>query len=229
MPWSRLLLRPDLLAFLALAALFLAVPEIDLAVSGLFYRTQEGFFLRDAWPATALYEATRLLTLLLALGLVGLLVYAHMRRRGPWPARRAPLWFLFLALLLGPGLLAHVVLKDHWDRARPRQVEQFGGDRQFSPPLLPTDQCRKNCSFVSGHAVMGFYLVAFGFVSRHRRTWLLAGLTAGAIIGLVRIVQGGHFLSDVIFAFYATWFPTLGLYAFMRWRGWLPPSGNSSV
>lgn len=228
MPLRRLL-RPDLLSFLAFAALFLAFPEIDLAASAAFYRPGEGFFLRDSWPATLIYEATRILTLLLALGLIGALVRAQLARAGRWAALRGRLWFLLIALLLGPGLLAHAILKDHWDRARPRQVEQFGGDRQFTPALIPADQCRRNCSFVSGHAVMGFYLAALGFVTGRQRRWLAAGLAAGAVIGLVRIVQGGHFLSDVVFAFYTVWFTALALHVLMTRRGWLEAAKPRTV
>ena len=42
---------------------------------------------------------------------------------------------LFL-LLLGPGLLVNVVLKDNsTGRARPSQVLEFGGSHQFSSPF----------------------------------------------------------------------------------------------
>jgi len=33
----------------------------------------------------------------------------------------------------------------------------------------------------------------------------LIGLVAGSVIGFGRILQGGHFLSDIVFAFYAVW------------------------
>ena len=106
-------------------------------------------------------------------------------------------------MALGPGLLANVVLKDHWGRARPTQIEAFGGTRQFTPAPLPASQCTRNCSFVSGHAALGFSLVGFAFLlptARWRRRAIAATLGFGALIGLVRIVQGGHFLSDVVYA-----------------------------
>jgi lipid A 4'-phosphatase len=67
---------------------------------------------------------------------------------------------------------------------------------------LPSDQCQRNCSFPSGHAALGFFFVAIGFVvGRHRGRWMRAGVALGTMLGCVRIVQGGHFLSDVVFAF----------------------------
>ena len=48
---------------------------------------------------------------------------------------------------------------------------------------------------------MGFFLIALAWVFRDRR-WLWAGITLGALVGLGRVVQGAHFLSDIVFAFW---------------------------
>jgi membrane-associated phospholipid phosphatase len=95
------------------------------------------------------------------------------------------------------------VLKDHWGRARPSQVTEFGGTKTFTPAPLPADQCERNCSFPAGHPAMGFYLLSMAFLVRdqRRRRWAeAAAIGAGAAIGVVRLAQGGHFLSDVVFA-----------------------------
>ena len=42
-------------------------------------------------------------------------------------------------------------------------------------------------------------------VRRRRQFWFLTGLFAGSMIGLVRIMQGGHFLSDVVFSLVSIW------------------------
>jgi len=55
---------------------------------------------------------------------------------------------------------------------------------------------------------MGFYLGAFAFLvpAGRRRTAIVAGaVAAGAATGLARIAQGGHFLSDIVFAGLAVW------------------------
>jgi membrane-associated phospholipid phosphatase len=111
--------------------------------------------------------------------------------------------FLLLSLALGPGLLVNAVLKDHWGRARPAQVEEFGGHQRFTPVLVPADQCARNCSFPAGHPAIGFYLVSFAFLvrdPRQRRLAQGAAIAAGALIGVARMAQGGHFLSDVVFS-----------------------------
>ncbi len=52
---------------------------------------------------------------------------------------------------------------------------------------------------------MGYYLIAFLFIARKRAPPLaLVGALAGSAIGLIRIAQGAHFLTDVIFAGFVT-------------------------
>ena len=41
--------------------------------------------------------------------------------------------FLIATMALGPGLMANVLLKDHWGRSRPIDVKQFGGNERLSP------------------------------------------------------------------------------------------------
>lgn len=221
---GRLLKHPGLLSFAALAVLLLAFPEIDLYVSGLFYRQEEGFYLADTVWAQAVYEGTHwygmaVISLLLGVLLLGSLSWFPRLR-----SKRAAAAFLLLAIAAGPGLMVNSVFKDHWDRARPSQVDVFGGTAQFTPPLLMTDQCEQNCSFVSGHASSGFILLAMGYLGarRHRRHWLAAGIVAGGAVGFVRIVQGGHFFSDVLFSFFTVWAATQLVYQLFVWRGWLP-------
>src|SRR5207245_414595 len=124
-------------------------------------------------------------------------------RKALWRLDRKELIFVTVATVLGPGLIANTVLKDHWGRARPYQVAEFGGERQFTPAPLPAAQCERNCAFVSGHAALGFSLVSFAFLlpfGRQRKTAIAAALAFGALVGLGRIAAGRHFLSDVVYA-----------------------------
>jgi lipid A 4'-phosphatase len=52
-----------------------------------------------------------------------------------------------------------------------------------------------------------------------RKQWLLASLGLGSAIGLMRIAQGGHFLSDVLFAGWTIWLIEQFIRAvWLRWR-----------
>jgi lipid A 4'-phosphatase len=189
-------------AVLALSvALFSLAPGIDLWFSGLFYNPQHGFALA-AWRPLQLLEG------LIPWFTCGLVVLPLIGGLWLWLARRPlcgldrnALIFIVAAAALGPGLIVNVGLKDNWGRARPYQIEQFGGTKQFTAPLTPADQCARNCSFVSGHASLAFSMVSFAFLlpaGRRRRLTLGAALVFGAIVGLGRIAAGNHFLSDVV-------------------------------
>jgi len=190
------------LSLLALVSLLLvSVPEIDLSISRHFWRENEGFPWRLN-PVTyglhvAIQWSARVMAVLFLIGLV-----LSTLRRGAFLLRSRGWAFLLAALLIGPGLVVNLVLKDNWDRARPHQIEQFGGQAKFSPPLLVSDQCERNCSFVSGDAALGFFVHSFAYVvpRRRGRAVLIAGLGTGAAAGLLRIGMGAHFFSDVLFA-----------------------------
>lgn len=185
------------------AAVFLLMPQIDPAASGLFYARGRGFALALWPPVVVLYRAVPWIAwgivLVVAVGAVWLILVG----RPLWRLDRKALLFVALSTALGPGLLANTLLKDHWGRARPVQIEAFGGSRHFTAAPLPSAECARNCSFVSGHAALGFSLVAFAFLlpAGSKRRWGIgAALGFGALVGLARIAQGGHFLSDVVYA-----------------------------
>jgi lipid A 4'-phosphatase len=178
-------------------------PRPDLAVSGWFYTSGQGFSARLAEPFTGfsilIQWTSRCLGVLMMTATV-----ASWRRRRPVLSITTRAWlFLLLGLILLPGILANVVFKNHWGRARPFQTAPLGGEARFTPALVVSDQCNVNCSFVSGDAAFGFYLHAFGYVAvtrRKRRQCFWAGLGFGSLAGLNRIIMGAHFLSDVFFA-----------------------------
>lgn len=128
------------------------------------------------------------------------------------PARVSrPLWrrsaALALCLFVGLGAVVHGVFKDHWGRPRPNEVAEFAGPYAFVPALHRSTACDRNCSFVSGHAATGFALIGLGMFAAPRRRvrWLAAGTACGLAIGVVRMAQGRHFASDIIFALLIMW------------------------
>lgn len=190
-------------ALALVTALFLLFPGIDLWAAGLFWRPGAGFFLSHWPPVRAVYVGVPYLVDAIIVAVIALWLVSLGRGRPLWRIDGRAAAFLLLALALGPGLVVNAVLKDHWGRARPAQVEQFGGTQRFTPAPLPADQCARNCSFPAGHPAMGFYLVSFALLvpERKRRRAAIAGAIAvGAAFGLARMAQGGHFLSDVVFS-----------------------------
>jgi membrane-associated phospholipid phosphatase len=91
------------------------------------------------------------------------------------------------------------------------------------PVLQPSSFCQTNCSFVSGHAAVGFSLMAFGMfgIRKRRQFWMLTALATGTLIGFARIAQGGHFLSDIVFSYLAIWISYLAIRTvWLRFRVW---------
>ncbi|MBU2964767.1 phosphatase PAP2 family protein [Amphritea sp. 2_MG-2023] len=201
-----------LILFLVCVVVFVGFPQIDLFVAGLFYDAQSDSFIYKNQPLVQfLYRLFAYIQIPVLLGLIvtGLLIkfkkvnFKHYKK---WT-----ITFLLLALILGPGLLVNTVIKNNSiGRARPVQVENFGGHQTFTPAFVYSGACSKNCSFVSGHAAMGFYFMILGWLFTSRRAFW-GGCLVGLALGFTRIVQGGHFLSDVLFAFWAVYFVTWGL------------------
>ena len=208
----------DLLLFAIIGTLLVAFPQADLAIAGLFYDPFDGFYLRANPVVRFVFDGVPWITRTVVVSLVLFLLAAWTiwRRRGFFSRQRRAALYLLLVMVIGPGLLVNTLFKDQWGRARPSQVQEFGGSKQFTRAAIPADQCEKNCSFVSGHASVGFFFLAFAFVWPRRRVpWLAAGTGLGLGIGLVRIVQGGHFFSDVIFCGIVVYLTARVLHALM--------------
>ena len=220
-------LRVALFAFGLLAGLFVALPQIDLWASGLFYRDGAWLLARDSvWLALPYHGLPRLGQGLLIALTAGLLL-SFSKRLPRLQAHRTGIAFLLAAALLGPVLLVDATLKEHSGRTRPVNTTQFGGSKQFTPAFIPADQCEKNCSFVSGHVATAAFVMAFGWLGTPavRRRWLMIGLASAGFFALVRMLPGGHFLSDCIFAWFATYFSLWATEWLFRRLGWLPKPG----
>ncbi len=196
--WDIILLILSLLSFVLL-------PYVDIWSSRLFYQDGE-FSLGNTLPFVVIYEVFGFLPYIMVPGLLLLMLWAlwyYRNKRDPF--RRTIFAFLFFSLLIGPGVLVNTVIKNNSiGRARPSQIVEFGGESKFTPAFVYSGACKTNCSFVSGHASMGFYFIALGWLMRSRR-WFWIGFGIGTLVGLTRIVQGGHFLSDTIFAFWVVY------------------------
>ncbi len=206
LPFPR---RPDAVSWRR-HFLFLGLPAIVLVIGSLFFCLTNadieisGWFFPWGWeePWTTIKYASS--WPVVVLGVVGLIVAAG----GVFWTRLRPVGnlglFNCLVLVLGPVLLINVVFKDNWGRPRPSEIREFGGRSEFSQVWQP-GPVTKNSSFPSGHAAIGFALMAPAFVLYRTRprlaaAVLLVGLAWGMTIGAARVIQGGHFPSDVLWS-----------------------------
>lgn len=194
------------LTFILLGIMFALFPQIDIDISSLFYKPDEGFYLGEKPIFMAVYNGVNYLTVAIAV-FFGLYLIASILKKSDviMGIQRKTIIFLITTLIVAPGILVNVLLKEHVGRPRPQNITIFGGEKLFQPPFIISNECESNCSFVSGHASLGFYFMSFGLVAAagFRRKFLLAsGFALGWAIGLVRIIQGRHFFTDVLFAFF---------------------------
>ncbi|MEM7603291.1 MAG: phosphatase PAP2 family protein, partial [Verrucomicrobiota bacterium] len=175
-----------------------------------------------------LYHFGTIPALILTIGsVVGYGASWSKQRWKPW---RRVFIFILLVAVTGPGLVTNLALKENWGRPRPREVEGMGGHNAFEP-VLTVDRDSEGKSFPCGHATMGYlFMGGFFLLLRYRRRWaiwiLAGGFVGGTLTGIARMLQGAHFLSDVVWAAGICWFVPMGLfYALGLHRGILQSHG----
>ena len=139
------------------------------------------------------------------------LVFSFFSKK--WTSFRFPALVYVMTVLIGAGLLVHVVLKDHWGRPRPRQTIEFGGIQEYRPYYSPNffHQPEPSKSFPCGHCSMGFCFFALVFIGRRlNKPWLItsgwcAAWLLGGVLSVTRMAQGGHFFSDVLMTALIMW------------------------
>ncbi len=219
--------RTGLLVALVIAAIvglvFGLYPRLDLRLAALFYEASA-----SRWMSTYSFEfwsflrrAVMWIVAIVAAPAVVALVLNPLFPNARWlmPTRKA--LFLAMTLALGPGLVANVILKDNWNRPRPGDVVEFGGRENFVAWWDPRGTCNKNCSFIAGEPSGAFWTLAPAALAppQWRALAYGAALGFGAAAGLLRMVFGAHFFSDVVFSgvliFLVVWI-VYGL--LFRWR-----------
>lgn len=192
-----------LTTYIALTALTLVVfavwPAIDLAIARLFFDGR-GFM------GGAFLRFLREMFADLPFVVLAAFVALWALRRAGWGLFWAPsgrgIIFLIATMALAPGLVVNLGFKDHWHRPRPYQTDAFNGAHPFRPWYRTDGGCLKNCSFVSGEASTGFWMVAPASLLPPpvRAPALAFAFAFGVGASLLRVAFGGHYLSDVMLA-----------------------------
>ena len=220
--------RTGLVVALAIAIVaglaFGLYPELDLHVARYFHAFEDSAHNAFAFRLNPAVMRARNIgvwigALLVAPAVVALAIKLIMPRRKLLMSGRA-IVFLIATIVLAPGLLANVLLKDHWGRSRPIDVTQFGGSEHFVAWWDPRGDCPGNCAFVSGDVAGAFWTVAPAALAPPQ--WRViaygAALALGTGMAVLRVMAGGHFPSDVIFAGVFTFLIVWIVYALIyRW------------
>jgi len=203
----------------AAGLLFSVFPTLDIAASRLFHG-QDGFALNAGFWRVLRIIFLRGYTVWYVVIVVAGIAAARLDK--PVLGLDWLRWlYLGLCSLIGPLLLTNIILKEHWGRWRPREIIELGGTENFTSVFNPTGTCLDNCSFASGEVssmVMIFAALAFVSVRWRPMFWLMT-VVMGLLSAVLRVGQGGHFLSDTIFAGVFMVLVAAGLY----WAVYLSP------
>jgi lipid A 4'-phosphatase len=116
-----------------------------------------------------------------------------------YPVAKKANLIIFLTIVISPILLVNTIGKPLWDRARPYEINEFSGDKQFTEYYKPFAG-QESDAFPSGHTSRAFAFIsiifAFSTMSARRKAFFIT-LALGLGAGLTRIAQGNHYISDV--------------------------------
>jgi lipid A 4'-phosphatase len=220
--------RRVLLLFLASSVVFVSCPELDLRVSSAFFRGGR-FQLAETWWARALHESVGYFVGVALAAIVGIYAFNRVSKRRLCGVDAKVVGYVIAVLLLGAGVTVNGVLKNGFGRARPRNIEQFGGSRQFTPAFVDGDECDANCSFSSGDGAGAYFAFALALALSRRRKALVAAAAFGTAVSFARIASGAHFLSDSVVSLFVMWIASdaLHYYILLPRQALARPTGNA--
>jgi len=204
-PWVRgvVIICCLVIAGLALTA-WIESANRDLSWARLFY--EEGgphggwIYARD-YPWCWIYDYGEIPAIVMAIVALGAYIAARLGKvRGEYAK---PCLVIILTVVLGPGLMVNGLLKHFWGRPRPSDLLVFGGNHVYRKASEP-GAIGEGKSFTCGHCSMAFAVASAGaFYPYHPVVAVIAitgGIVFGTAAGAARMIQGGHFLTDVLWS-----------------------------
>jgi len=190
------------IVILLLGALFVTIgPSLDLYFSGLFYYGNSQFYLQSYDFLSKVFREVLLpliLIYILILPIIGQFIKID-RIYLNYKFSVKEIFLIWSTQIFSMIIFINLILKNLWGRARPGDVQQLGGKETFTSWFEYSNACSTNCSFVSGDASVGFSIIILYFITK-KVIFINLSIIFGLLLGIIRIVAGGHFLSDIIFA-----------------------------
>jgi lipid A 4'-phosphatase len=202
--------RIILAGFLISSVVLVLFSGIDIRISRLFF--DQGFLLAgQSWYA--LFRQGTIYSIVLSL--VAVVGFNRVAKRNLCGVDARKVVYLLCVLILGAGLIVNVIFKEGFGRARPRDIEEFGGSKHFTPVYIVSHECKSNCSFSSGEGAGAFFALALAMALSRKRKVFLAGVGFGCLVSILRIASGAHFFSDSVVSFFVMLIVADVLYYYM--------------
>ena len=183
---------------------FLVFPESDIYFSSLFYENNKFISEKIIFIKSLRTFLKDLMVLIPIVAMIILLVnFLKKKKSKTFLNLRVKLSLIGLIIgpIIGSGIIANWYFKDQWGRARPVHITEFGGDKYFTQAFVKSNQCEKNCSWISGESSAAFSFFVGTLILKNPLFFFL-NLVFGIIVSFCRISMGGHFLSDNLFALF---------------------------
>lgn len=199
------------LLFVVSIPFFKYVPSFDIAVSSFFY-DGDRFILKHTLFASFFYHSIRPLLITVSILSLGVFFYNLLKDKNIWHLTKRKMLYIVLVLALVPGVVVEYGLKQNFERPRPKEVQLFGGKKEFFPAYTFTNQHSK--SFSSGHAAAATSLIGLSLLFR-RKTLFFVTLFYSFGMMVARVGEGGHFASDVLTSFFLVYIANNILYTYI--------------
>lgn len=214
-----------LIVYSIIATIFYFWPKLDLKVSALFFTPTlgaNGFTFAHTTFSTIFGYISKVIAAVTCIGAAIIGLRRLFTYKSLNPRYYLDIAYICLVFLIGATLIIQWGFKDYYHRPRPYQVQEFGGQLAYTSPFAGAHgQCDTNCSFPSGHAAVGFFFIAFAFLPQLKR-WNqhieLGGWVLGLSFGMLRVMSGHHFLSDVLFSGFIMYSTILVLQPLLRFK-----------
>lgn len=194
--------------------------KVDLWLSRLLYDPSVPGFIwgKSEFVDLVLYRGHKFVMTGVAFGLIGWGVWAAINKRPGFGPRHLAVG------VIGTVLIIVIVgaLKKFTGIDCPWSIDEFGGAMPFLSlqeviRLALEGKVGQGRCFPAGHATGGLFLLAWAAAlsqasSTASKRFVIGGLALGFLMGLVRVAQGAHFLSHVIWAMWCS-----ALIAYLLW------------
>jgi len=231
-PFSRKRVAIGLgLSTLILLVVFNRFPGIDLAVAEWFFTEWPcpedhprpicgGFMAMNDPQLMQIREVLHYLPVSIAIALMIAAVPAAYSARAKLRLFSRGALTAVATMFISPLFIVNMFLKEFVGRPRPVHTDVFAGELPFVEAGRFTDYCASNCSFVSGEASTGFWLVCLVplFPARFRSLAWVVTLSLAITTSSLRMAFGGHYLSDVVLGAAITLTVFSVLAALAQWR-----------
>ncbi len=188
--------------FLLISSLFLTIgPTLDIYISSLFYYGNSQFLLQSYDIVSKIFREWLLPFLIIYILILPILgsIFKVEKIFFGYKFSTNEIFLIWLSQVIVVLVFVNLILKNLWGRSRPGDITQLGGKEVFTPWYEFGNACNVNCSFVSGDASVGFSIIILYFITKNI-LFVYFSLIFGFLLGFIRIIAGGHFLSDILLA-----------------------------